>query len=47
MICMKRNGALFNAKWKVFYPDCRRRVVFCNSGAGAFVAAITVCLQVL
>lgn len=31
--------------WKIFFPDCRHKFFLCNSGAGAFVAAITMCQQ--
>jgi hypothetical protein len=37
----------YTALWKVFYPDCRKRLLFCNAGAGAYVPAATVCLQSL
>ena len=45
IVCQRSNGSKYYAFWKIFYPDCRKRFVLCNSGAGAYVAAITVCLQ--
>lgn len=47
MSCKKPSGTIYTAAWKIFYPDCRRRLLFCNSGAGAYVPAITVCQQSL
>lgn len=47
MRCKKISGAFYTAGWKIFYPDCRKRLLFCNAGAGGYVAAITVCLQTL
>ena len=47
MNCRRSNGSFYTAGWKIYFPDCRKRLLFCNSGAGAYVAAITCCLQSL
>lgn len=35
------------ASWKIFYPDCRKRLLYCNAGIAGYVPAITVCIQTL
>jgi hypothetical protein len=47
MICKRTNNTTYTPIWKIFFPDCRRRVAFCTAGAGAYLAAVTVCLQSL
>jgi hypothetical protein len=45
IVCGNSAGYLFNVYWLIFYPDCRQRVVACNAGNGAYLPAITCCIQ--
>jgi hypothetical protein len=45
--CKKPDGFFTCVQWFFFYPNCRNVNLNCNSTAGAWVPAVTICNQQL
>lgn len=47
MVRCKVGVNVVNVAWKIFYADCRKVNIVCNSASWAYVPAVTVCQQSL
>lgn len=47
MRCKKSDGNYTTVTWRFFYPRCPKINFLCNAQRGAYVPAITVCIQSL
>lgn len=47
MRCKKSDGNYTTVTWRLFYPNCPKINSLCFAQRGAYVAAVTVCVQSL